>query len=67
MSIEAMKQEHSKRHNCPHCEREFACNHHQWLGLTDEEIIEECYGSDEMNGFVEGARWANEKLKELNT
>ena len=35
MSVEAMKV-----HNCPHCEREFVCNHHEWVGLTDERIQE---------------------------
>jgi hypothetical protein len=69
MSIEAMKQEHSKRHNCPHCEREFACNHHQWLGLTDEDVgvLKRDYQSGEIGSFVALTSAIEAKLKEKNT
>ena len=64
MSIEAMKQEHSKRHNCPHCEREFACNHHEWVDLDDNEIQD----TEHFCGDVfEFARAIEAKLKEKNT
>ena len=57
--INAIRMDIHGGHSIPDVKRE-------WQPLTDKQITEECYGSDEMNGFVEGARWANEKLKELN-
>ena len=60
MSIEAMKV-----HNCPHCEREFVCNHHEWVGLTDEEIraLDEDSNLYTMPAF---ARAIEAKLREKN-
>jgi len=60
---QAEKQEYSKRHSCPHCEREFACNHHQWVGLTELEI-------NHYNSRLSGSGVAEEiqaKLRERNT
>ena len=65
----AEKQEYSKRHNCPHCEREFACNHHEWVGLTDDEIKEIIgpWGDTPIKGYTrELFDKIEAKLKEKN-
>lgn len=61
---QAEKQEYSKRHSCPHCEREFACNYHQWVGLNWDDIPDVFVGDI---AFMQGANWAQAKLKEKNT
>jgi len=62
----AEKQEYSKRHNCPHCEREFACNHHEWVGLTQEDIDIAFDDTQEGGGFDDFARAIEAKLREKN-
>jgi hypothetical protein len=38
-----------------------------WVGLTDEEINEEESKEELGYGFIQGAKWAEAKLKERNT
>jgi hypothetical protein len=38
-----------------------------WVGLTDEEINEEESKKELGHGFIQGALWAEAKLKEKNT
>jgi hypothetical protein len=38
-----------------------------WVGLTDEEIKEEESKGELGHGFIQGALWAEAKLKEKNT
>ena len=38
-----------------------------WVGLTDEEINKEESKEELGYGFIQGAKWAEAKLKEKNT
>ena len=39
----------------------------EWQGLTDEEINAEAASEEQAHGFIQGALWAESKLKEKNT
>ena len=38
----------------------------QWVGLTDQETNAEAQKEEQAYGFVQGALWAEDKLKEKN-
>ena len=38
-----------------------------WVGLSEEEIDTEATEHEQAHGFIQGAQWANNKLKEKNT
>jgi hypothetical protein len=38
-----------------------------WVGLTEEKITDVAQHYTEVEGFVHGARWAEDELKEKNT
>ena len=38
----------------------------QWVGLTDEETSAEAMNEEQAHGFIQGAMWAEAKLREKN-
>ena len=40
---------------------------HEWVGLTDEEVVERADAEYDPTNFTRGVVWAEAKLKEKNT
>ena len=53
-------------YTCPNCAKQSPLTL-EWIGLTDEEIKEGESKGELGYGFIQGALWAQDKLKERNT
>jgi hypothetical protein len=52
-------------YTCPNCAKQSPLTL-EWIGLTDEEIKEGESKEELGHGFIQGALWAEAKLKEKN-
>lgn len=52
-------------YTCPNCAKQSPLTL-EWIGLTDEEIKEGESEGELGHGFIQGALWAEAKLKEKN-